>query len=124
VAVVKKIILVVDDEPEIAESIQDELLRHSYEVIVAHSFSDALTNTEGKSPDLIITDIRMPKGNGYELIKAIRARRNSGVPIIVLTGNDTDKERLESEKIGVDCFMTKPFDIKELTAKVAELLGL
>ena len=114
------LVLVVDDDPAIRESMQRELQSSGYTTVTASDGLDGVRIFETHSPDLILTDLSMPRSDGFELISAIRA--NARTPILVLSvrGNDTDKIR--ALDLGADDYVTKPFSVAELLARVRSQL--
>jgi two-component system, OmpR family, KDP operon response regulator KdpE len=109
-------ILVVDDEPQITRVLRTSLSAHGYEVSVANDGESALQTMEESRPDLIITDLSMPRMTGIELCENIRDR--SQVPIIVLSVRGEDKSKVEALDKGADDYVTKPFSINELLARI------
>lgn len=109
-------ILVVDDEPQITRVLRTGLSSHGYEVSVANDGAAALEEFEQSHPDLVITDLSMPKMTGIELTENIRD--NSQVPIIVLSVRGEDKHKIEALDKGADDYVTKPFSINELLARI------
>ena len=109
-------ILVVDDEPQITRVLRTSLQSNGHEVTVAHDGADALEQFLKAQPDLVITDLAMPMMNGIELTREIRERSN--VPVIVLSVRGNDQSKVEALDQGADDYITKPFSIQELLARV------
>lgn len=109
-------ILIVDDEPQITRVLRTGLATQGYEVQVANSGDSALNVLQDWSPDLIVTDLCMPNMTGIELCERIRGR--SQVPIIVLSVKGDEKNKIESLDKGADDYITKPFNINELLARI------
>jgi two-component system KDP operon response regulator KdpE len=109
-------ILVVDDEPQITRVLRTSLSPHGYEVRIANDGESALEVFEEWNPDLIITDLSMPKMTGTELCENVRDR--SQVPIIILSVRGEDKHKVEALDKGADDYVTKPFSINELLARI------
>lgn len=109
-------ILVVDDEPQITRVLRTSLSSHGYEVLVANDGEAALKALQESNPDLIITDLSMPKMTGIELCETVRD--SSQVPIIVLSVRGEDKSKIEALDKGADDYVTKPFSINELLARI------
>ena len=109
-------ILVVDDEPQITRVLRTSLQSNGHEVTVAHDGADALEQFLKAQPDLVITDLAMPVMNGIELTREIRER--SSVPVIVLSVRGNDASKVEALDQGADDYITKPFSIQELLARV------
>ncbi len=113
-------ILVVDDEPRYLKLVRYNLEAAGYEVITAATGEEALSLVAGKSPDLIILDIRLPGIDGYEV--CTRVREFSSVPIIMLTAKGEEREKVQGLRLGADDYVTKPFGAEELMARVETLL--
>jgi DNA-binding response OmpR family regulator len=115
-----KTILVVDDEPQIAEIAADYLRRAGFDVITAGDGVRALDLARARRPDLIVLDLGLPKRDGMEVAVAIR--RESDVPIIMLTARAEEDDRLRGLEVGADDYITKPFSPRELVARVRAVL--
>ena len=113
-------ILVVDDEPQIARVLRRSLAARGYEVQVAGEGEEALEIFNAWTPDLIITDLSMPNMGGLELCRRIRA--TSQAPIIVLSVKGEERAKVEALDAGADDYVTKPFGIDELLARVRAAL--
>jgi len=111
-----KHILVVDDEPRIAEIARDYLERAGYRVTVAGNGIDALAIARTRQPDLIVLDLGLPQMDGLDVTRALR--RQSNVPIIMLTARVDESDTLIGLELGADDYVTKPFSPKELVARV------
>jgi two-component system KDP operon response regulator KdpE len=109
-------VLVVDDEPQITRVLRSALASHGYEVQIAHDGVSALEKMEAWSPDMVITDLAMPRMDGIALCAEVRAR--SDVPILVLSVRDQEGPKVEALDAGADDYVTKPFSIQELLARV------
>jgi two-component system KDP operon response regulator KdpE len=109
-------ILVVDDEPQITRVLRTALTAHGYDVRVAHDGESALEMMRDWHPDLVVTDLAMPNIDGVELCRQIR--RASEIPIIVLSVRDQEKTKIEALDAGADDYVTKPFSVDELMARV------
>jgi two-component system KDP operon response regulator KdpE len=110
------VILVVDDDPAIRESMERELRANSYTAISASDGFQGVQAFESHGPDLILTDLSMPRSDGFELISAIRAKSRTPIIVLSVRGDDTDKIR--ALDLGADDFVTKPFSVAELMARV------
>jgi two-component system, OmpR family, alkaline phosphatase synthesis response regulator PhoP len=111
-----KSILVVDDEPRIAEIARDYLERAGFRVTVAGTGPDALAAARTGSPDLIVLDLGLPHMDGLDVTRALR--KQSNVPIIMLTARVDERDRIAGLEIGADDYVTKPFSPRELVARV------
>jgi two-component system KDP operon response regulator KdpE len=107
---------VVDDDAGIRESLSKELRSAGYETITAAEGREGFASTKARSPDLVLTDLAMPVSDGYELISAIRASR--ATPIIVLSVRSGDPDIVRALDLGADDYVTKPFSVAELLARV------
>jgi two-component system, OmpR family, KDP operon response regulator KdpE len=113
-------ILVVDDEPQLTRVLRTGLKSHGYDVRTAADGLSGLETFNDWRPDLVITDLAMPNMNGLELCRNVRAV--SPVPIIVLSAKGEEKTKVEALDIGADDFVTKPFGIDELLARIRAAL--
>ena len=113
-------ILVVDDEDLLVKGIRFNLQNDGYEVICGSNGLDAISQTQAESPDLIILDVMMPEMDG--LTACAKIREFSNVPIILLTAKADDMDKLMGFDQGADDYLTKPFNILELKARVRALL--
>jgi len=111
-----KLILVVDDDPGIRESLSKELRAAGYDTRTAGDGQEGLASSKATMPDLVLTDLAMPGSDGYELISALRA--TSRVPIIVLSVRGGDPDKIRALDLGADDYVTKPFSVGELLARV------
>ncbi len=119
-----KRLLVVDDDPGLLLAVSETLRAEGYEVKTARRGAEALTRIAESLPDLIISDIRMPGMDGYQLVKNLRSNpRTRLVPIIFLTAKDEIADRITGFRTGVDAYLTKPFEPEELTAIVLAILN-
>lgn len=117
-------LLVVDDEAILLKAVAATLRAEDYEVTTARSGADALVSINQTMPDLIISDIRMPGIDGYELARILRSNaRTTLVPIIFLTAKGDRKDRIDGFRSGVDAYLTKPFDADELLAVISGILS-
>ncbi len=113
-------ILVVDDEKLVVKGIKFNLEHDGYEVVTAFDGESAVALTSSEKPDLVILDLMMPKLDGLEACMQIRAFSN--VPIIMLTARSADMDKLMGFECGADDYVTKPFNILELKARIRALL--
>lgn len=110
------VVLVVDDDPAIRRSLQQELDAGGYTTITASNGLDGVRTFESHTPDLILTDLSMPRSDGFELISAVRAKGRT--PIIVLSVRGDDADKIRALDLGADDFVTKPFSVAEMLARV------
>jgi two-component system alkaline phosphatase synthesis response regulator PhoP len=113
-------VLVVDDEASIVELIRFNLEKEGYEVVEAYDGVEALRVVRAESPDLIILDLMLPGIDGIEVCQAVR--RESSVPIIMLTAKGEEFDKVLGLSVGADDYVTKPFSIRELVARVKAVL--
>jgi DNA-binding NarL/FixJ family response regulator len=117
------LILIVDDEPGIRLAISDYLELAGYSVISAKNVQEALLMLKTYHPHLMISDIKMPGKDGYELVKQVRQRPEYRLlPVIFLTERNSTQERIQGYKVGCDVYLPKPFELEELGAVVRNLL--
>jgi two-component system OmpR family response regulator len=114
-------VLVVDDEPNIRELVQVALRFHGCAVTTAVNGKDALRQAEASKPDLIVLDVMMPDLDGFEVCRRLRAAGNE-VPVIFLTARDTSSDTVTGLAIGGDDYVTKPFSVEALVARVRAVL--
>ncbi|MCT4592909.1 MAG: response regulator transcription factor [Anaeromicrobium sp.] len=118
-----KKILVVDDEEYIRELIEFNLKNDGYEVITSEDGYMAIKVAKEEKPDLILLDLMLPKLNGFEVCKEIRVNEEIGsTPIIMLTAKNDEGNKIEGLDAGADDYVTKPFSVKELLARVRAVL--
>src|SRR5215471_4596988 len=114
-------VLVVDDEPNIRELVQVALKFHGCSVTTAANGKDALRQAEANQPDLIVLDVMLPDLDGFEVCRRLRAAGNE-VPVIFLTARDTSSDTVTGLAIGGDDYVTKPFSVEALVARVRAVL--
>ncbi len=115
-----KKILVVDDEPQIVQLARDYLDRAGLAVLTAHDGKAALSVARAEKPDLIVLDLGLPGLDGLDVTRALR--KESNVPIIILTARGEESDKLIGLELGADDYMVKPFSPKELVARVRTVL--
>lgn len=113
-------ILVVDDEPQIRRMMRATLTANGYQIDEARTGEDALSRFRDYLPDLVLLDLNMPGMDGLETCRALRT--GSDVPIIILTVRNTEREKVEALDAGADDYVTKPFGIEELLARIRAAL--
>ena len=113
-------ILVVDDEKKIVEIVKAYLEKEGFAVIVAYDGKAALEQIHRQSPDLIVLDLMLPEVSGLDVCRAVR--KESNVPIIMLTARDETTDKIVGLELGADDYVTKPFDPKELVTRVKTVL--
>jgi DNA-binding NarL/FixJ family response regulator len=119
-----KRLLVVDDEPNLLRAVAVTLRAEGYDVTTARSGAEALVRVAESLPDLIVSDVRMPGVDGYQLARQLRSSsRTELVPIVFLTAKDELADRVAGFRSGVDAYLTKPFEPDELVAVIANILN-
>ncbi|WP_205472806.1 response regulator transcription factor [Nocardioides sp. SYSU D00038] len=114
-------VLVVDDDKAVRESLRRSLEFNGYDVALAGDGAEALAGIGAVGPDVVVMDVMMPRLDGIEATKALRAAGND-VPILVLTARDAVGDRVEGLDAGADDYLTKPFALQELLARLRALL--
>lgn len=117
----KKKILIVEDEPGIQLSLKDEFESEGFTVIQAVNGEEGIAAARSSSPDLIILDVMMPLLNGYEVCKHLRKEGNK-TPILMLTVKDKEIDKVLGLELGADDYVTKPFSLREVVARVKAIL--
>jgi two-component system, OmpR family, KDP operon response regulator KdpE len=113
-------VLVVDDEPQIRRALQTALTGHGYAVKLADGGAEALTAIGTWAPDAIVLDLMMPGVDGFEVVR--QTRTWSQVPIVVLSARGEERSKVEALDLGADDYLTKPFGIDELLARLRAVL--
>src|SRR5437868_14549656 len=113
-------VMVVDDEPKIVQLARDYLEHAGFAVVVAHDGEAALATARAQKPDLVVLDLGLPELDGLDVARTLR--RESNVPIVMLTGRSEESDKLVGLEIGADDYVTKPFSPKELVARVRAVL--
>ena len=114
-------ILVVEDEPNMVAGLRDNFEFEGYQVITARDGVEGLQRALDESPDLVVLDVMMPRMSGLEVCKQLRAKRGS-IPIIMLTARGQEVDKVVGLELGADDYVTKPFSIRELLARVKAVL--
>jgi two-component system alkaline phosphatase synthesis response regulator PhoP len=114
-------ILIVEDEPKMVAGLRDNFEFEGYEVLSAHDGVEGLERALSTSPDLIVLDVMMPKMSGLDVCRRLKAKRPS-IPIIMLTARGQEVDKVVGLELGADDYVTKPFSIRELLARVKAVL--
>ncbi|HET6652856.1 MAG TPA: response regulator transcription factor [Nocardioides sp.] len=114
-------VLVVDDDRAVRESLRRSLEFNGYQVALAGDGAEALASIAGQAPDALVIDVMMPRLDGIETTRALRTAGND-LPILVLTARDSVGDRVEGLDAGADDYLTKPFALEELLARLRALL--
>ena len=113
-------ILVVDDEPVLRETLAEALDADGFRVVTAADGREALSRFREHQPDLVVLDLMLPELSGIEVCRIIRAE--SGVPIVMLTAKSSELDKVVGLELGADDYVTKPFSLRELSARIRALL--
>jgi DNA-binding response OmpR family regulator len=118
----QKVILLVDDDTEIIESMRTVLESKGYRILVARDGNAGLTIAERESPDLIVLDMMMPKKSGFLVLEKLKGRPGGLIPTIMITGNEGSRHRAYAEMLGVKDYIRKPFAMEKLVKSVEKVL--
>lgn len=113
----KKSVLIVEDEKNIVDILRFNLQRVGYHTLETYDGQDGLYKAESEAPDLVLLDVMLPKMNGFDVCKTLRNHGNN-VPVIILTAREEESDKVLGLEIGADDYITKPFSMRELIARV------
>ena len=113
----KKKVLIVEDEKNIVDILRFNLMREGYETLEAYDGADGLNKALTQDPDPILLDVMLPKMNGFDVCRTLR-EQGQNVPVIILTAREEEADKVFGLEIGADDYMTKPFSMRELVARV------
>ena len=113
----QKTVLIVEDEKNIVDILRFNLMREGYRTIEAYDGEDGLNKARSEHPDLILLDVMLPKMIGFDVCRALRQEGNN-VPVIILTAREEETDKVLGLEIGADDYITKPFSMRELIARV------
>ena len=113
----KKTILIVEDEKNIVDILRFNLQREGYDTLEAYDGEDGLEKARSGKPDLILLDVMLPRMNGFDVCRTLREEGNN-VPVIILTAREEEADKVSGLEIGADDYITKPFSMRELIARV------
>jgi DNA-binding response OmpR family regulator len=117
-------VLIADDDASILRALRFLMQREGHDVRTAADGEQALAEIEKKRPDVVLLDLMMPKGNGYEVCRTLRANRSyDDVRIVMLTAKGREADQRVGMDLGADAYITKPFAIAEVTACVKDVLA-
>jgi DNA-binding response OmpR family regulator len=114
-------ILIVDDEPEMVRGLEDNLRFEGYQTLSATNGTDGLALALREGPDLVLLDIMMPRMSGWDVLRGLRAKQID-IPVIMLTARGEEVDRVLGLELGADDYVTKPFSLRELLARVRAVL--
>jgi two-component system response regulator VicR len=113
----QKTVLIVEDEKNIVDILRFNLMREGYRTIEAYDGEDGLNKARSEHPDLILLDVMLPKMIGFDVCRTLRQEGNN-VPVIILTAREEETDKVLGLEIGADDYITKPFSMRELIARV------
>jgi DNA-binding response OmpR family regulator len=116
-----KRILIIEDEPQMLLGLRDNLELDGYEVVTASDGEDGLLKAGSAAPDLVLLDLTLPRRNGLEVCRELRARANP-IPVVMLTARSQESDKILGLELGADDYVTKPFSITELLARIRAVL--
>ncbi len=117
-------ILLVDDEPDLVDTLKLHLEKYKFEVIPAYDGDEALILAKKENPDLIILDLMLPKMNGFKVCKLLKSDEGyKHIPIILLTARATEQDLKMGKDAGADSYVTKPFEFDHLLTAIQQLLN-
>jgi len=114
-------ILIVEDEPNMVAGLRDNFEYEGYEVVTASDGVEGLARALNETPDLVVLDVMMPRMSGLDVCKQLRVKR-PGLPIIMLTARGQEVDKVVGLELGADDYVTKPFSIRELLARIKAVL--
>ena len=115
-----KTILIIEDDIDLREGISFSLQSEGYQILTAEKLEDGWKSILKENPDLILLDCNLPDGTGFDL--CIRVKEHMQVPILMLTARDTEMDEVKALELGMDDFMSKPFSLAVLKARIKKLL--
>ncbi len=116
-------VLIIDDEKDIVESVEYNLAKEGYKISKAYDGINGLEAVHKKLPDLVILDLMLPGMSGIEICKAMKAdQKTSSIPVIMLTAKGEETDKIVGLEVGADDYITKPFSIRELAARIKTIL--
>jgi two-component system phosphate regulon response regulator PhoB len=122
-AATKPYALIVEDEPALIELLRYNLIKEGYEVAIATDGEEALLTIEERQPDIVLLDWMLPKLAGIEVARRLRSKASTrNLPIIMLTARAEETDRIRGLDVGADDYMTKPFSMSELTARIRAVM--
>ena len=119
----KKHVLLVDDDPEIIDTLRYALETKGYNVLIARDGNQGLAMAEREDPDLVILDMMMPKRSGFLVLEKLRRTRDVPIRVIMITANEGSRHKAYAEMLGVDDYIRKPFAMDRLVDSVQRLLA-
>ena len=119
-----KKVLIIDDEVDLVETIRFPLELEGFQVLAAYNGEEGLNQARSENPDLVLLDLMLPKLDGYKICRLLKFDdRYKHIPIYMLTAKTQEKDKILGKETGADAYITKPFDIDELIAKIKSSLS-
>lgn len=120
----QRVILLVDDDSEIIESMRTVLENKGFRILVARDGNAGLAIAERENPDLIVLDMMMPKKSGFLVLEKLKGRPGGLIPTIMITGNEGSRHRAYAEMLGVRDYIRKPFAMEKLVKSIEKILEI
>ena len=117
----RSLILLIEDDPDVAQSLREGLQRNGYDAVWKSSGAEGLSYAKASNPHLIILDVRLPDGSGFDFCRQMREARLRQ-PILMLTVHGEESDKVLGLEVGADDYLTKPYSLSELLARVRALL--
>ena len=118
-------VLIIDDDPNILQALERRFRHYEVNLLQAYHGAHGIWLATTEKPDLVITDLRMPQGQGHQVVECLRNNSNTNhIPIIVITGVRDDAMRHRLKRLGVEAYLTKPFNFEDLREAVARVITL
>lgn len=115
-------VLIAEDDPTSQRLLRKYLESQGYQVVVAGNGAEAIEAFKREPPDLVLLDVMMPKVDGWGVLNEIRVEQGSGTPVIMVTVKDSTEDKVRGLSAGVDDYVTKPFDLRELQARIEAVM--
>lgn len=116
-------VLIVDDDPEIVETIASALRGRGYEISTANDGNQGIAYAELKNPDVIVLDLMMPRRSGFLVLERLRQNAKTQMPVIMITGNEGVRHKKYAELLGVNDYILKPFTMERLLKSISDILN-
>ncbi|MFL2870997.1 MAG: response regulator transcription factor [Pirellulaceae bacterium] len=116
-------VLIVDDDPDIVDTVSFALEQEGYTVFIARNGDEGIMLAEQHNPDLVLLDMMMPKRSGFLVLEKLRRANHTPVRIIMMTANEGNRHRTYAESLGVDAYLNKPVPINDLLVRIRALFA-
>jgi DNA-binding response OmpR family regulator len=121
---VRKIVLIVDDQPSIVTTLKFQVMNAGYDVLIANSGESAMNSVSEKKPDLVLLDVMMPRINGWEVCRRLKANpATNDIPVFMVTSLHGDADSAEARNSGANEFLVKPIKTDDLVKRIKKYLG-